>query len=141
MRSVPTHVSPGCTLVVFIQPQLLPFTPSLVPRTPRVVRYSQVQLAAKPGWCCRSTDRTYSYPRPKFSSPDIEFHWCNRQRSYYLTTRDFYHAGPLLIDPIKISSCNITSHFLYSEYRYNSIYRVTTPETSRVTVSWIHRSR
>ena len=25
-------------------------------------------------------------------------------------TRDFYHAGPLPVDPIKIYSCNIMSH-------------------------------
>ena len=44
-------------------------------------------------------------------SPDFGFHWCNRRRSYYLTTQDFCHAGPLPVDPIKIYSCNVTSHF------------------------------
>src|SRR5436309_1602728 len=56
----------------------------------------------------------------------------DRRKPYYFTYLGLHHAGPLPVDPFKISSCNVTSHFQVRSTWYNSNYRVTTPETDRV---------
>ena len=101
-----------------------------------------IQLAAKPGWCYRSSLWTrFMRTRLDLHLSSIVFFLDQALAGVTVEscttspTRDFYHAGPLPVDPIKIYSCNVT-HFVtlpISEWYWcNVIYRVTTPETDRV---------
>ena len=69
-----------------------------------------IQLAAKPGWCCRSsTDLLAPDPICIFSEnflPDQALTGMTIKSRTTSPTRDFDHAGPLPVDPIKIYSCN-----------------------------------
>lgn len=104
-----------------------------------------IQLAAKPSWC-------YWFSLwNEFMHTQLNLHLliivsfldqalaCVTVKSYTTSpTQDFYHAGPLLVVPIKIYSYNIMlSEYLIilpisRWYWCNVIYRVTTPETNRV---------
>ena len=104
---------------MFVQTQFLPW-----PSTGLVLYVSgcftkqilPIQLAAKPGWCCRTTlcdglTRTYSIASFSHRLPyriRCKPVWPSKSVLLHLT-RDFCHAGHLPVDPIKIYSCNVTS--------------------------------
>src|ERR1043166_7226631 len=77
-----------------------------------------IQLAAKPGWCYRSSlwngfmrTRLDLHLLMIVSFLDQALAGITVEDRTTSPTRDFYHAGPLPVDPIKIYSCNVT-HFV-----------------------------
>src|SRR5437899_1622757 len=71
-----------------------------------------IQLAAKPGWCCRSSmDLLAPNLICIFLSDSLLLDQALTSMTVESCTTsptwDFYHAGPLPIDSIKIYSCNI----------------------------------
>ena len=142
---------------MFVQTQFLPW-----PSTGLVLYVSgcftrqilPIQLAAKPGWCCRTTlcnglTRTYSIASFSHRLPyriRCKPVWLSKSVLLHLT-RDFCHAGPLPVDPIKIYSCNVTSlrtprHTSNIWFNIGATWFTGLQPQKRTgfTVSWIQRS-
>ena|SRR5437773_2456674 len=113
---------------MFVRPRFLPWPSTGV----RFLILPDVSRAPDPIYIFRMT--VLCCPDQALTGVTIESHTTS-------LTRDFYYAALLTVDPIKIYSCNITSHFQYPiDIGATRFTGLQSQKQTEFTVSWVQRS-